>query len=87
MNCKQGDIAEVVETSLKADLRGIRIICTKLVFHPTSGKPHWVAERKVNGFSRFADSKLKPINPKGEQDEMLRIAGLPQRKEKERVKL
>jgi hypothetical protein len=91
MNCKQGDIAEIVKLPYancdtpRIDLIGTRIICTEYIY--MLGQDAWVAERVIAGCKWVSDALLKPINPEGEQDEMLRIAGLPQQKEKEHVKL
>lgn len=86
MNCKPGDLAVVVsvpDARLKHHL-GRVIECVKLVYHP-DGSPCWQLRQSIPdpAFMRgtrleaIADRNLRPLRDNDGQDEMLRIAGHP----------
>lgn len=87
MNCKQGDLALVVRDgiSIKA---GAIVTCIEFVGHATSRDCRvfndvWAveyrgSERSPSGrWFGLPDSHLRPLRDSDGEDEMLRIAGLP----------
>jgi hypothetical protein len=81
MNCKQGDLAIIVE-GLQA---GNIVRCVSRYDGPWAGVPYapgWIVDRHlINRCGRFqnavGDCALRPIRDNDGEDEMLRIAGKP----------
>lgn len=88
MNCKQGDLAVIVKSA--AGNEGKIVTCVRLLGsmqwrHP-DGRMHscstWEIDGVIKGWSwqmsnTIADDQLRPIRDNDGEDEMLRIAGLP----------
>ena len=81
MRCKQGDIAYVNNPDIE-DF-GRVVICKKFYIEESDGEPAWetdpppLDDEEPNQYVGYYDSSLTPIRPSEEQDEMLRITGLP----------
>ncbi len=87
MNCKQGDLALVIHDGLSIKA-GAVVVCLEFVGQATSRdwqvfNDVWAVEyrgsdRSPNGWWwGLPDSYLRPIRDNDGDDEMLRIAGLP----------
>lgn len=81
MNCQKGDLAYILKP---ASLYGKIVNCVDLTLN-SFNEPTWIVDEPFiyHGFKieRVEDEYLRPIRPSNEQDEMLRIAGLPRYKE------
>jgi len=89
MNCKQGELAIVVRSC--AGNHGVIVECVSLThgivrYMPDGTRregPCWFIGRGVRGWDGrvtqyIADENLRPLRDGDGEDEMLRIAGLPQ---------
>lgn len=85
MNCKPGDLAVIVNPQ-HVELRhfvGRLLVVKKLVGVDFYGDPVWSykgARLKADGLicTAVSDKWLRPIRDQPGEDEMIRIAGLPQ---------
>ena len=84
MNCKQGDLAIIVRSM--AGNEGKIVRCLRFVGYVEGfvGNDRWEIDTKIISFKRVLhnttqDSWMRPIRPTDGEDEMLRIAGKPQR--------
>ena len=93
LNCRPGDLAVIVRTEYRPQLLGRVATCVRLhnsykmdadgllFINPTPG-PRWVVEGSIVDLKTIADRNLKPIRHDGGEDEMPRIAGRPQERER-----
>lgn len=91
MNCKQGDLAIIVRSEAGNEGKIVRClkllpnnhwICCKTGIH--SFADGWEIDQQVRLFTggttnRVPDYRLRPIRDQDGEDEMLRIAGKPER--------
>lgn len=89
LNCKPGDLAVIVRAMYRPELIGRLVTCVRLIpndgfdadgrpFSPKpQGGPRWVIEKPLGSLKSVSDSNLRPIRDQDGEDEMLRIAGLP----------
>lgn len=86
MNCKAGDLAIIVRSF--AGNEGSIVRCVEYVgvrsFKIVGDQPTWKIDRKIKTMSGYmsdlaCDEFLKPIRDSDDEDEMLRIAGLPKK--------
>lgn len=84
LNCKAGDLAVIVRSF--AGNEGSIVRCVEYVgvrsFKIVGKKPSWKIDRKIKNMSGgmndiVCDEFLKPLRDNDDEDEMLRIAGLP----------
>lgn len=87
LNCKQGDLAVIVRSV--AGNEGKIVMCMRLVLgekHLFKG-PRWQIDRPLPHSTlgagwTVADCALRPLRDGEGEDEMLRIAGRPQERER-----
>lgn len=81
MNCKQGDLAMIVRGTAFAKYWGQVVECVSL--RMVLGEvPAWAIDRSLDGGKYWIilpDSCLKPLRESDGEDEMLRIAGRPEK--------
>ena len=78
MNCKQGDLAVIVRGAAFQPYIGHVVQCVTL---RCADPALWAIDRSLDGDSRawimVPDSCLRPLRDSDEDDEMLRLVGLP----------
>ena len=90
MNCKPGEMAIVVKARNRPNLLGRIVLCVRLhnserfdadgvAFHLGSMTPgpRWLIDPPIEDLMTVADASLRPIRDQPGEDEILRIAGLP----------
>ena len=76
MNCKPGDMAIVVRSERRQ--HGKIVECISLFVHPLwPGEPCWRVRPALELGAWCHDFQLRPIRDSDGEDEILRIAGLP----------
>lgn len=82
MNCKQGDLAVIVQAKLDARHLGKLVRCVRIASEwPKSDPPAWVIDPPLDSrFTQVYDYVLRPIRPQRNDatDEMIQLLGKPE---------
>jgi hypothetical protein len=82
MNCRQGDLAIVVNCPEDRRNIGAIRVCVAMDRNPFFGTVGWRLDRPLpSGHDAIADIDLRPLRPSDDEDETLRIAGWPQQRD------